>query len=87
MAGLKSFYKLFMVIGITMSSLLRLAVAVSSSGRSPDLAASRARQWAAMLVKTLDIHIEQTGNIPEEGALVVSNHRSYLDIVVILSHL
>lgn len=70
-----------------MSSLLRLALAVSSSGWSPDLVASRARQWAEMLVKKLDIHIEQTGNIPEDGVLVVSNHRSYLDIVVILSRM
>ncbi len=74
-----------MVVEITMLSLLRLAV--SSSGWSPDLVASRARQWAATLVKKLEIHIEQTGIIPEEGALVVSNHRSYLDIVIILSHL
>ncbi len=76
-----------MVIGITIVSLLRLAVAVASSGWSPDLVASRARQWAGMLVKGLGIHIEQTGDIPEDGALVVSNHRSYLDIVVILYHL
>jgi 1-acyl-sn-glycerol-3-phosphate acyltransferase len=87
MAGLKSFCKLFMVIEITMSSLLRLAVAVSSSGWSPGLVASRARQWAATLVKKLDIHIEQIGNIPEGAALVVSNHRSYLDIIVILSRM
>ncbi len=87
MAGLKSLCRLFLVIGITMSSILRLAVTVSSSGWSPGLVASRARQWAGMLVKGLDIHIEQTGDIPENGVLVASNHRSYLDIVVILAHL
>ncbi len=87
MAILKSFYKLFWVVEITILSLLRLVLAVASSGWSPALVASRARQWAGILVKGLDIQIEQTGDIPEYGALVVSNHKSYLDIVVILSHL
>lgn len=87
MAGLKSFYKLFWVLEITISSLLRLALSVTSSVWSPDIVAPRARQWAGIPVKGFDIQIEQTGDIPEYGALVVSNHRSYLDIVVILSHL
>jgi 1-acyl-sn-glycerol-3-phosphate acyltransferase len=87
MAGLNAVYKLSMVIVMTISSLWQLAEAVSSSGWSPELVASRARQWAGMLVKNLDIHIEQTGEIPADGALVVSNHRSYLDIVIILAHL
>ena len=42
---------------------------------------------AAALVHGLDIRIETSGPIPDHGVLVVSNHRSYLDIVVILSHL
>ncbi len=38
---------------------------------------------AAALVHGLDIRIETSGPIPDHGALVVSNHRSYLDIVVV----
>lgn len=87
MADLKSLYRLFWVIEFTLFSLLRLALAVASSGWSPNLVASRARQWAGILVKGLDIEITQTGDIPDYGALVVSNHRSYLDIVIILSQL
>ena len=87
MAVLKSFYKLFWVIEITMLSVLRLVLAAASPGWSAERVASRARQWAGILVKGLDIRIELTGDIPAYGTLVVSNHRSYLDIVVILSYL
>lgn len=87
METLKSFYKLFWVIEVTLLSTFRLMLAAGSSGWSPQLVASRARQWAGLLVKGVDIEIEQTGDIPEHGGLVVSNHRSYLDIVVILSFL
>ena len=84
---LKSLYRLFWVLEVTLYSILRLALAVSSSGWTPNLAASHARRWAATLVNGLDIRIKKTGDIPDHGVLVVSNHRSYLDIVVILSHI
>ena len=86
MALLKSLYRLFWVIEVTLFSILRFAVAVSGSGWTANLAAAHARRWAATLTRGLDIRVTLQGRPPDQGALVVSNHRSYLDIVVILSH-
>ena len=87
MATLRSLYKLFWVMEVTVLSVLRLMAAVGAKGWDPSLVAGHAKRWAATLVHGLDIQIETSGAIPDHGALVVSNHRSYLDIVVILSHM
>ncbi|MEH0020605.1 MAG: lysophospholipid acyltransferase family protein [Desulfobacter sp.] len=87
MATLNSLYRLFWVVEVTLYALIRLFFTVSARGWSGKLVASHARQWASTLVRGLDIRISLEGRIPGHGALVVSNHRSYLDIVVILSHM
>ncbi|WDP91684.1 MAG: 1-acyl-sn-glycerol-3-phosphate acyltransferase [Desulfobacter sp.] len=86
MAVLKSLYRLFWVVEVTLYSVFKLGMA-SPSKWQPGLAARHARRWAAALVRGLDIHIRVKGRVPGQGMLVVANHRSYLDIVVILSQM
>lgn len=85
MGILTSLYRLFWVVEVTLLAIARLTFAVRASGWSPALPAAHARRWADTLVKGLDIRVTMDGAFPEGGMLVVSNHRSYLDIVVILA--
>ena len=85
MGLLTSLYRLFWVVEVTLLAIARLTVAVRSFGWQPAIPAAHARRWAQTLVKGLDIRITMEGNFPVGGMLVISNHRSYLDILVILA--
>jgi len=85
MGILTSLYRLFWVVEVTLLGIARLTFAIRASGWRPALPAAHARRWAQTLVNGLDIRVSMEGCFPEGGMLVVSNHRSYLDIVVILA--
>ncbi|RJO63488.1 MAG: 1-acyl-sn-glycerol-3-phosphate acyltransferase [Myxococcales bacterium] len=44
-----------------------------------------AQRWAARLIEGMGIRLEVEGVPPPDGALLVANHRSYIDIVAVLS--
>ncbi|MEO6759664.1 MAG: lysophospholipid acyltransferase family protein [Saprospiraceae bacterium] len=51
-------------------------------------AAMRVRQrWARQLLYGVGVRLESTGTPPDFPALVVANHRSYLDPILLLCHL
>ncbi len=72
-------YTTFIVFEIWLRSLFK----------GPDLrAAMRVRQrWARHLLHTIGIRIEVIGTPPDFAALLVSNHRSYLDPILLLRDL
>lgn len=89
MGKLRAVWRLAKVLAVTLFRICRLFAAAAAKGWSPQLMARHAREWAHSLVKTLNIDITCHGSFPNQGGqgvLMVSNHRSYLDIVVILSH-
>ncbi len=47
---------------------------------------NRAR-WSAAVLKALGIVVEIMGTVPQGGHLYVSNHRSYIDICVVLKYI
>jgi len=48
------------------------------------VAASRwTRRWATALTRGFDLRVQVTGEPPAGGALIVSNHRSYVDIIAL----
>lgn len=85
MGLLTSLYRLFWVMEVTLLAIVRFSFTVRSTGWHPSLPASHARRWARTIVTGLDIRVTVEGRMPDQGVLVVSNHRSYLDIVVILA--
>ena len=85
MGLLTSLYHLSWVVEVTLLAIVRLTFAVRASGWRPALPAAHARRWARTLIHGLDIRITMEGVFPEGGMLVVANHRSYLDILVILA--
>lgn len=80
-------YRLLLVLGITLYHVSRVIATSLAQGWNGNRVAGQARAWADDLVKRLHIHIHLEGRLPGRGVLVVSNHRSYLDIVVILAHI
>lgn len=46
-----------------------------------------AHQWGRQLVRLLGVDVECTGTVPTERVLLLANHRSYIDIPVILSQM
>lgn len=54
-----------------------------ANGFEQSSAARWTRRWAAALTRGFDLRVQVTGTPPEGGALVVSNHRSYVDIIAL----
>lgn len=48
---------------------------------------NHAHLWAQALCKIMGIDIEVQGNVPTKGGLVLGNHRSYSDIMVMMNFL
>ncbi len=44
------------------------------------------RRWAIHLLRGLGVRVSQTGIIPDFPCLIVSNHRSYIDPILLLQH-
>ncbi len=66
-------------------SIGRLFTDSERFGSSPGLAAQHARRWARRLTREMGLSITSSGPRPTRGALVVANHRSYVDIVALLA--
>jgi len=54
---------------------------------TPDLALSKASQWAKQVLLVCGIEATLEGEIPPGPMLLVANHRSYIDIAPILAHI
>jgi 1-acyl-sn-glycerol-3-phosphate acyltransferase len=54
-----------------------------ASGFDQSVAARWTRRWAAALTRAFGLRLTVTGHRPTGGALIVSNHRSYVDIVAL----
>ncbi|MFN3198262.1 MAG: lysophospholipid acyltransferase family protein [Bradymonadia bacterium] len=56
--------------------------------RDPTLSVARqASLWGTQLCSVAGVTVERQGDLPEEGAMLMSNHRSYSDIIALLSQL
>lgn len=64
-----------------------LALRLRSRGRPGDLpgALRFGHAWARTAVRALGVQVDRRGYIPAERVLVVANHRSYIDIPILLS--
>jgi 1-acyl-sn-glycerol-3-phosphate acyltransferase len=59
---------------------LRLVVAARRGGLDATARARITEEWGRALCRACGIRIEVTGEAPSGGALLVANHRSYVDI-------
>ena len=79
--------RLLLIVWITQHQVAKLLFQCIFFERTPELSARHAMQWAGRLVQAAGIDIRIHGEIPSRASLLVANHRSYIDIVAILSKL
>ena len=78
---------LFRFIGFLLITLLylgKLFIQSTWKGMSLDLALAIRKEWARIILPTLGVDLDTRGPIPKGPALLVSNHRSYLDPILML---
>lgn len=77
--------KLSLFFGITLIKLIRtVIVAPPTKNRTPRICGLQGQNWAKTLMRTLGVEIVRHGTLPPEGVLLVVNHRSYIDVGLIL---
>jgi lyso-ornithine lipid O-acyltransferase len=73
--------------GITLACLTRLVLRSLAPGFTPCIGARHARAWGRWLLRALGVSPDVRGPVPTNPVLLVPNHRSYLDIPVLLASL
>jgi 1-acyl-sn-glycerol-3-phosphate acyltransferase len=71
------------VFGSSTAVAMAYVPVAAAHGFGPAVGASWTQRWAASLAKGFDLRMEVTGTIPDYPALIVANHRSYVDIPAI----
>jgi len=71
------------------TELALMAMHVHTRGRSDRLPLSLryGQLWARWVLRALGVRVEREGHVPAERVLVVANHRSYIDIPILLAAL
>lgn len=74
---------------VTYTTFIVLEIWLRGLFRGPDLRAAMRvrRRWARRLLHTVGVRLDITGSPPAFPALVVANHRSYLDPILMLCDL
>jgi 1-acyl-sn-glycerol-3-phosphate acyltransferase len=83
----RPYSRLLSVAGITSTKILQ-CLTMRPFSRNREIHGNNIlHQWASWLTNSIGIKVEVTGTIPEYGSLLVSNHRSYMDIIAIGKYL
>ena len=77
--------RLFIMAGATAFTVQRLRWRARLRGDCPHTAVRHGRSWARRLVQALGIELEVSGTPPRERVLLLANHRSYIDIPILMS--
>lgn len=68
---------------ILLAALLEPLLKRQGPTRAPETVA----RWTKRILRVANVELVVEGNIPQGPGLFVSNHRSYIDILVVLAHL
>lgn len=79
------FWRLFLVGVITGWSMLKLTLCSWFGLRTPEATAALTKQWGQRMLKWMNCKIQVKGHEPPRGCLLMANHRTYMDIPVILN--
>ncbi len=71
------------VFGIVCGAMLEPLLRGQDTNRTPHTVA----KWTKRLLELANVELTLEGSVPHGPGLFVSNHRSYLDILVVLAHL
>lgn len=84
MRYLRALYRLLAFAGITFFYLWVVVIGSWLGGDKLKRSFKNRARWSAKVLATLGIEVEVKGTVPSGGYLFVANHRSYIDICVIL---
>lgn len=79
--------RLALLAGLTSATVWRLRAARALRGAQPLADTEIGRSWARRMLWLLGVELEVHGAPPAETALLLANHRSYLDVAALLSQL
>lgn len=80
---LRAIARLFLFFIVSLFFILLRLVQVAFAGMGKRSGAKMLQLWSRVMNFLLGIRVKQEGIVPHEGVLLVSNHRSYIDITVI----
>lgn len=80
----KALLKMAMLMGVSVWHPAVEVALASLKGHDRHRAARRATQWARDLRRILGIVTHESGQRPQNGAIIVANHRSYVDISAVM---
>lgn len=81
---LRLIYRLSFFALYTLFTVLRIWLLGAMLGHDIRRAMRIRRRWARRLMRVMGIHIEVHGTPPDYPCLIVGNHRSYLDPIILL---
>lgn len=79
--------RLVRMAGATGLCVQRMRWRARLRGECPHAAVRRGHAWARRLVPALGVELRVSGAVPRDRVLLLANHRSYLDIPILLSQL
>lgn len=83
----RAFLRVVSLAAWTQLVLLAVQLQARARGEHVPMSLRYAQIWAHYMLRALGVHVEQQGYVPGERVLVVANHRSYIDIPVLLAAL
>lgn len=77
---LRASVRLLSFLTITGYFVALIVVDTALSPNDTDIVPNYFRRWARATLRALGIHVRVTGQVPLEPALILPNHRSYIDV-------
>ena len=84
---LRGVYRLFIFIGVVCFHICRVFFMILVKGNNEERAMIIRMECLAQAARLVGIQTEVHGTIPRNGGLLVCNHRSYIDPVLIMGHI
>lgn len=85
MSRLRGFFRLFLFVWIISIHILMVLIRSLFPKKDKNYAFPIVKRWARRSIKALGIEVKYQGTRPKEAALLVPNHRSYVDIVQLIT--
>ncbi|MCI4667966.1 MAG: 1-acyl-sn-glycerol-3-phosphate acyltransferase [Bacteroidia bacterium] len=85
MKRLRGYFRLFQFVWIISFHIILVLIRSLFPKKDKNYAFPIVKRWARRSIRALGIEVEYQGKRPEEAALLVPNHRSYVDIVELIS--
>lgn len=79
--------RMLAMLGLTAPTVAWLSMRERLRGDCPHTAVRHGNVWARRLVRRLGVDLQVEGTPPAEPVFLLANHRSYVDIVVLLAQL